>query len=266
MFNKSAKPQSGITPASVAPQPTMEPPIVETPQPTVSKQSSQKLLLVVSGAVLLFAVAAGLFLMNQKPPMDDPTPIANATPQPTEEPTACTMDAKICPDGSSVGRVAPSCEFEACPGEGDATKKTYEDERLSFTYPAGWVVKEDGGFIQVYEDQENADLGGVNYFMSISVVDAETINVQKFLDEPVGTRTEEGDQIFVTKLKDLTISGNLAVMTGTEVGAGSATDASPGWTVYIKDGSKVIDIGMRKYSTVGTEENFIAVINSFKVN
>ncbi len=28
---------------------------------------------------------------------------------------ACTMDAKACPDGSYVGRVAPSCEFELCP-------------------------------------------------------------------------------------------------------------------------------------------------------
>ena|SRR3990170_868408 len=30
---------------------------------------------------------------------------------------ACTMDAKICPDGSSVGRIAPNCEFAPCPGE-----------------------------------------------------------------------------------------------------------------------------------------------------
>ncbi len=27
----------------------------------------------------------------------------------------CSMDAKICPDGSAVGRVAPTCEFAACP-------------------------------------------------------------------------------------------------------------------------------------------------------
>lgn len=27
----------------------------------------------------------------------------------------CTMDAKICPDGSTVGRVGPNCEFAACP-------------------------------------------------------------------------------------------------------------------------------------------------------
>ncbi len=27
---------------------------------------------------------------------------------------ACTTEAKICPDGSSVGRVGPKCEFEEC--------------------------------------------------------------------------------------------------------------------------------------------------------
>lgn len=36
---------------------------------------------------------------------------------PTIEPIGCTMDAKICPDGTAVGRVAPDCEFETCSGE-----------------------------------------------------------------------------------------------------------------------------------------------------
>lgn len=31
--------------------------------------------------------------------------------------TACTEEAKLCPDGSSVGREGPDCEFAACPGE-----------------------------------------------------------------------------------------------------------------------------------------------------
>lgn len=31
------------------------------------------------------------------------------------EPVACTMDAKMCPDGSYVGRTGPKCEFAACP-------------------------------------------------------------------------------------------------------------------------------------------------------
>lgn len=32
-------------------------------------------------------------------------------------PRACTMEAKICPDGSSVSRTGPNCEFAPCPGE-----------------------------------------------------------------------------------------------------------------------------------------------------
>ena len=32
-----------------------------------------------------------------------------------QPPVACTMEAKMCPDGSYVGRAGPDCEFEACP-------------------------------------------------------------------------------------------------------------------------------------------------------
>lgn len=42
----------------------------------------------------------------------------------TTTPVACTMDAKICPDGSSVGRVGPNCEFAACPGGGGGSDTT----------------------------------------------------------------------------------------------------------------------------------------------
>jgi hypothetical protein len=31
------------------------------------------------------------------------------------EPILCTQDAKLCPDGSYVGRAGPKCEFTACP-------------------------------------------------------------------------------------------------------------------------------------------------------
>lgn len=35
-----------------------------------------------------------------------------------EAPVACTEEAKICPDGSAVGRTGPNCEFAPCPGVG----------------------------------------------------------------------------------------------------------------------------------------------------
>lgn len=40
----------------------------------------------------------------------------------TPDGVACTMEAKICPDGSAVGRMPPSCEFAPCPAAGGQTR------------------------------------------------------------------------------------------------------------------------------------------------
>jgi hypothetical protein len=36
-------------------------------------------------------------------------------------PVACTMEAKLCPDGTAVGRSGPNCEFAPCPGAATST-------------------------------------------------------------------------------------------------------------------------------------------------
>ena len=51
---------------------------------------------------------------------------------------ACTMDAKLCPDGSYVGRVAPNCDFAPCPETTQtAGWKTYTNtqHKFEFQYP-----------------------------------------------------------------------------------------------------------------------------------
>jgi len=58
------------------------------------------------GVGIWFAVASSS-LPSKAPPMSE-----NAT---TTEDLACNGDAMLCPDGSAVGRVAPSCQFAACP-------------------------------------------------------------------------------------------------------------------------------------------------------
>lgn len=35
----------------------------------------------------------------------------------TNNPSACTQEAKLCPDGSAVGRQGPNCEFAECPAQ-----------------------------------------------------------------------------------------------------------------------------------------------------
>ena len=60
---------------------------------------------------------------------------------------ACTTEAKLCPDGSYVGRTGPNCEFAACPmpvasstSVGTSTWQTYTNQESEFTvkYPGSW--------------------------------------------------------------------------------------------------------------------------------
>lgn len=48
--------------------------------------------------------------------------------------TACTMEAKICPDGSSVGRTGPDCDFAACA----FPNVEFADKNVAFALPAGY--------------------------------------------------------------------------------------------------------------------------------
>jgi len=43
------------------------------------------------------------------------------------KPIACTEEAKICPDGSAVGRVPPDCEFAPCPSTTTTIKASTEN-------------------------------------------------------------------------------------------------------------------------------------------
>jgi hypothetical protein len=59
-------------------------------------------------AIALVAAAAG-FACGPKADTANPDDV-----------TACTEEAKVCDDGSSVSRQGPNCEFAACPGEAEA--------------------------------------------------------------------------------------------------------------------------------------------------
>lgn len=69
--------------------------------------------LVLPIAVIAFAIASLLFMMDYalsdwRLPWSTKTANTNAA-------VACTLEAKLCPDGSAVGRTGPHCEFAPCP-------------------------------------------------------------------------------------------------------------------------------------------------------
>ncbi|MBU2103523.1 hypothetical protein KKD81_02290 [Patescibacteria group bacterium] len=77
-----------------------------------------------AGVVLIFVVGVGAFLYR------------NAVERPyTPEATACTLDAKVCPDGSAVGRTGPSCSFAPCA----FPNAEIPDKNVSFVVPQGYT-------------------------------------------------------------------------------------------------------------------------------
>ena len=72
----------------------------------------------------------------------------NAVEHPTQ-PIACPLDAKICPDGTSVARTGLSCTFPPC----QSPNVSLEDIGVAFAIPDGFIQAElpDAASIAAYE-------------------------------------------------------------------------------------------------------------------
>ncbi len=87
----------------------------------------------IAGIVILIVVGIGGFLYRNA--LERPT----VTPPQTNQPVACTQEAKICPDGTSVGRTGANCEFAVCapPNAEDIATG------IAFAVPVGYFANAD---------------------------------------------------------------------------------------------------------------------------
>ncbi len=108
-------------------------PVVQTPPD--SNQKPKLSIATIIGIILFFLVlgsVTGFYYFKQQ----------------GSKQVACTMEAKVCPDGTSVGRSGPKCEFAPCPTSSTpsptpdptATWKTYRNKEGLFriSYPPLW--------------------------------------------------------------------------------------------------------------------------------
>ena len=65
-----------------------------------------------SSPAFIFGVVIVVFIVGGILYIYNPTPTEVGD---TKGGVACTMEAKLCPDGSYVGRTGPNCEFAPCP-------------------------------------------------------------------------------------------------------------------------------------------------------
>lgn len=81
-----------------------------------------------AGVALLFVIGIAAFLYRNT--MERPYALP--------APVACTAEARICPDGTAVGRSAPSCEFAPCA----LPNVEIADAGINFVIPEGYVADE----------------------------------------------------------------------------------------------------------------------------
>jgi hypothetical protein len=81
-----------------------------------TKNTNRVTILTVAIFILL-SLGVIVFLYYQNQELKKMLVDCRVTPQASSSasPKACTLEAKICPDGSSVGRTGPNCEFAPCP-------------------------------------------------------------------------------------------------------------------------------------------------------
>jgi hypothetical protein len=95
--------------------------------------------------------------------------------QEAQEPVACTLDAKICPDGTAVGRIPPDCDFAPCPS---ASTDTPPPEH----YPETPVPTFKPGCVEG-EMKHTTCPDGVTTYFSENCVDGEWVQV-KYIRDP----------------------------------------------------------------------------------
>jgi len=71
----------------------------------------EKKIIILAIIIIAFISFGGYFLLQYRANINLQEFINEAE----EELTVCTMDVKLCPDGSYVGRVGPDCKFTECP-------------------------------------------------------------------------------------------------------------------------------------------------------
>lgn len=96
-----------------------------------------------AGVVILFVVGIASFLYRNT--MERPGAIVPEI--------ACTLEAKVCPDGSSVGRMGPSCAFAPCA----FPNVEIENMNIGFVAPEGYEpAASEGALVRL----EKPSMGG----------------------------------------------------------------------------------------------------------
>ena len=107
-----------------------------------------------AGVVLIFVLGVIGFLYRYE--LENPNMHLGSKGTPSG--VACTEEAKVCPDGSAVGRTGPDCTFATCPPPN--VQLTSASTTIGFVLPSGYkphvVSSDDSSYLASYVQIQNA--------------------------------------------------------------------------------------------------------------
>lgn len=138
--------------------------------------------------VLVVLILGGVFVFGMGQKVEAPEAPAVVTPG-AEEPVACTMDAKMCPDGSYVGRTGPKCEFAACPTVEQPAVKEFRVTGQNFSFiPSTITVKKGDKVKIIFENSEGFhDFKIDEYGVATKKTKSPTTEVLEFTADKAGS-------------------------------------------------------------------------------
>ncbi len=153
----------------------------------------------------------------------------------TVNPNGCTLEAKICPDGSSVGREGSNCEFAPCPSPQSGSPlpsgiQRYEDPQgaYTFTYSSTYTLdaQNEGEQVRITrlgptQQGQTEIYDGV--VMVFEAVDLGSTPLTAWVDKRIAESTNDGT-VEVTKKKTKTTLGKYDGFQYTTRGLGEFTN------------------------------------------
>lgn len=220
--------------------------------PTKPNLNLFKILLIIGIIIFILVVGLVSYILGQTSvkPSISIIPTITQTVQ-----KACTQEAKICPDGSSVGRTGPDCEFAKCSSLESSNSSTSGNMREYFSninlykisVPTDWIVNDTQGvFLNIpgevvigpESEMERGIYGTVITIFSSDSSERYSLDTQQQFDELYSSGSLKNSKSKISEVNNIKINGNRAIQFVSKSSPGKEIEAFYLLVTWVRNNGK----------------------------
>lgn len=227
-----------------------------------SPPSGNYLKFIIAGVVILFfGLFGGYYLIK-------------SSSKPTMK--ACTKEAKLCPDGSSVGRAGPNCEFAPCTQITNIQPSTTLDptadwkifigkvNNLSFKYPGNYFPPEEiNNYVSLVSPSNPSPRGGDPYGVDNTELKIEVYFSDSKPGDDLESYVKETDEITANDLGTKVLETKSVVIDNTKAVRHKVKGIGASYSFFLLKNGKRIQIIKYPAETIRDKE-FDQILSTFK--